>query len=242
MHTSLHYRMGGLGAAAGAQTGVAIGATGAEAALPLFLAPNLVPIVGAAIAGIAILASRLIANSGCGQTCIQSSEYANQAGDLMAKNLNAYLALAAPRPKSVQMAALQTFDALWAQLVNLCTNDPLLANTTAGRNCIADRQAGACKWRASPGGWVQSTSGGWTYKGGGPAGSGTNCWNYFIGFRDPIANDPSVVDDTQPPVAPVPVGAVPVSGVPSTTGIAAPGVGALVALVAGGLLLYTVMS
>ena len=156
MHTSLHYRMGGLGAAAGAQTGVAIGATGAEAALPLFLAPNLVPIVGAAIAGIAILASRLIANSGCGQTCIQSSEYANQAGDLMAKNLNAYLALAAPRPKSVQMAALQTFDALWAQLVNLCTNDPSLANTTAGRNCIADRQAGACKWRAAPGGWVQS--------------------------------------------------------------------------------------
>ena len=232
MHTSLHYRMGGYG-------GLGI--------LPV------VPIV----IGVSALVSKLIANSGCGPTCIRSSEFANQAGDLMGQNMNAYVALPAPRPKSTQIVALQNFDSLWAQLVNLCTNDPTLMGTTAGRNCIQDRQAGACKWRAAPGGWVQSAGGGWTYKPWGPAGSGSGCWNYFVGMRDPIANDPAVFDDTQPapvpvlpPVgvpAPVPLpglGPVPSAGVPATAlpGIAAPGVGLLMALVAGGLLLYKVMS
>ena len=152
-----------------------------------------VPIIGAALAGVTFAVTKLIANSGCGPTCIQAAEYANKAGDLMAQNLNAYLALAAPRPRTAQTAALANFDSLWGQLVNLCS-DPKLGN--AGQRCITDRQAGACKWRAAPGGWSQGPDGKWTYKGWGAAGSGGDCWNWFIGFRDPIANDPTVVDDS----------------------------------------------
>ena len=156
-----------------------------------------VPLIGAALAGITLAVTKLIANSGCGPTCIRSSDFANQAGDAMAKNLNAYLALPAPRSQTAQRVALANFDSLWGQLVNLCTNDPELRGTTAGRNCIADRQAGACKWKASPGGWTRDASGAWSYKGWGPAGSGSDCWNWFIGMRDPIQNDPAVAPDSQ---------------------------------------------
>jgi hypothetical protein len=183
--------------AAGA-IGGALSTTTAGVTTILGMAPVVaIPIIGAALAGVTFAVTKLIANSGCGPTCIRSTQYANQAGDLMAKNLNAYLALPAPRSRTAQTVAIQNFDSLWAQLVNLCTNDPELAGTTAGRNCIADRQAGACKWRASPGGWSQSTDGTWSYRGWGAAGSGSDCWNWFVGFRDPIQNDPVVVDDTQ---------------------------------------------
>ena len=42
-----------------------------------------------------------------------------------------------------------------------------------GANCVADRQAGACHYQANGA-----------------------CWNWFIGFRDPIANDPDVQPDS----------------------------------------------
>ena len=62
-----------------------------------------------------------------------------------------------------------------------------------------------------------------------------------MGFRDPIANDPSVVDDTQP---------VPVSGPPGSSAVpvsaASPAVvsGALlpIAVIAGAWLLYRMIS
>ena len=171
-------------------------ATGATTILGLS-ASVAIPVIGAALAGLTFAVTKLIANSGCGPTCIAATEFANKAGDLMSQNLNAYLALPAPRAKTAQTVALANFDSLWSQLVNLCTNDPSVRGTTAGRNCIADRQAGACKWKASPGGWVQQANGTWTYKGWGPAGSGTDCWNWFIGLRDPIAQDPAVFDDTE---------------------------------------------
>ena len=185
-------------ATTGTTATLAATATGTGATI-LGLAPAVaIPIIGAALAGITFAVTKLIANSGCGPSCIRSTAYANQAADLMNKNLAAYLALPAPRAQTAQAAALQNFDALWAQLVNLCQNDPELAGTTAGRNCIADRQQGACKWRASPGGWQQNSNGTWTYKGWGPAGSGSDCWNWFIGLRDPIAQDPAVGPDPLP--------------------------------------------
>lgn len=174
-----------------------------------------VPIIGAALAGLTFAVTKLIANSGCGPTCIKSSDYANQAGDLMAKNLNAYLALPAPRSQTAQRVALANFDQLWSQLVNLCTNDPQLAGTTAGRNCIADRQQGACKWKASAGGWTRDASGSWSYKPWGAAGSGSDCWNWFIGMRDPIQNDPAVAPDPQA-AAPSLLSSLVPGGVPGT--------------------------
>ena len=40
---------------------------------------------------------------------------------------------------------------------------------TAGQACVGDRQQGACHYQ-----------------------SNGACWNWFVGYRDPIANDPHV--------------------------------------------------
>jgi hypothetical protein len=147
--------------------------------------------VGAAIAGLVALASKIASLfGGCGQTCVISSDDANQVGDYMTQNLNTYLA-APVHYASLQSAALNNFDTAWASLVAACSNPQL---GTAGKNCISERQEGACFWKASPGGWSQA-NGKWTYTGYGPAGSGSACWNYFVGMRDPIAQDPTVVPD-----------------------------------------------
>ena len=152
-------------------TGMILGMTAAQA----------VPIIGAAIAAATILATYLIKNSGCGQTCIETSGWANQAEPLLRQNIAAYFGVAAPRTQSQQNAALANFDAIWATLVNMCSA-PSTGN--AGKRCISDRQSGACTWKATadspwPGGPAQGV-----------------CWNWFNAYRDPIANDPNVVADS----------------------------------------------
>lgn len=127
-----------------------------------------VPIVGAAIVGITAGIVALI-NSGCGQSCIITSQWADQAGELLVRNLHAYDALPRPRTRAQQAAALANFDAIWNWLVQQCSQ----VSGGAGENCIKDRQAGACHWKDASG----------------------QCWNWFSGMRDPIAHDPDVVDD-----------------------------------------------
>lgn len=119
--------------------------------------------------------------SGCGQTCVLSSKYANQAEALLKQNIAAYFAINPPRPQSAQTAALQNFDTIWSDLEQQCSNAQLGA---AGQRCITDRQAGGCTWQASPP----------EYPGEPAAG---DCWNWFNAYRDPIANDPDVVPDAQ---------------------------------------------
>jgi len=164
--------------AASAASSLAAGGSG----LILGMAPALaVPIVGAAIVGITILATVLIKNSGCGQTCIETSGWANQAEPLLRQNIAAYFSVPAPRSQSQRNASLANFDAIWARLSEMC-GDPKTGN--AGKRCISDRQSGACKWNAT----ADSP-----WPGGPPAGS---CWNWFNAYRDPIANDPNVVADS----------------------------------------------
>lgn len=170
--------------------------------------------IGAAVAaaiGIGVAIANLF--SGCGQTCVEASNLANQGGDLMAQNLNAYLAIPqGARTQSIQAAFLNNFDTLWAAMVQACNVTQL---AQAGQNCVADRQEGACKWKASPGGWVQNADGTCSYTGWGAAGSGNSCWNYFVGMRDPITNDPCVIPD--PPASVTSVSSS-VSDVASTAG------------------------
>lgn len=157
-------------------------ATGATAAGILGVSTEAaIPIVGAAIVGVTILAALLIKNSGCGQTCIETSGWANQAEPLLQKNIAAYFSIAAPRSQSQQNAALANFDAIWATLYNMCSNT---STGDAGKRCISDRQAGACKWNAT-------ADSPWP---GGPAAGA--CWNWFNAYRDPIASDPNVVADS----------------------------------------------
>lgn len=147
-------------------------ATGSAATI-LGMSPALaVPVIGAAMVGVTVAVVGLIKLAqGCGQTCIVTSQWANQAEDLLKQNLNAYLALPTPRPKSAQNTAISNFHVIWEKLQQMCGQP---GTGDAGVRCIQDRREGACKWRDNSG----------------------QCWNWFIGYLNPIANDPHVADDS----------------------------------------------
>ena len=156
-------------------------ATGSAATI-LGMAPSLaVPIIGAALVGVTTAIAYFIKNSGCGITCVETSQWANQAEPYLKQNADAYFALPSPRTQSQQQAALNTFDTVWARLQQLC-GQPGTGN--AGVRCISDRQSGACKWHATgtpP--WPGSPAEG-------------SCWNWFNAYRDPISQD-AVISDAQ---------------------------------------------
>ena len=162
-----------------AAVGSAAGIAAAAGLIPL----SAVPFIGPAIAGAAIAISLLIKNSGCGQTCIETSGWANQAEPLLAQNIAAYFAQPV-RTQSSQQVALANFDAIWARLVQMCSDS---STGNAGKRCISDRQSGACTWKQN------STSPLLHYPGEPQPGE---CWNWFSGYRDPIANDAGVQPDT----------------------------------------------
>ena len=160
MNSTMHFRLPGYGLGQGGQQ--VMQATGQT----LISAGAVIPVAGpfVALAGaVTDLLASVGVGKGCGQTCITASNYANQAETLLKQNLSAYMALPSPRPQSAQQAAMNNFQQIWNGLVTACAGVP----GTAGQNCVADRQQGACKWKDSSG----------------------NCWNWFIGYRDPIAND-----------------------------------------------------
>jgi hypothetical protein len=138
------------------------------------------------------LIDNMITNSGCGATCIQATNVVNQVGNLMLQNLQAYLATPLPHTYANQQAALANFTALWNALDTACSSPSL---GTPGANCISQRMEGACSYHTSPGGW-QQTNGTWNYVYPGANGSGSTCWNYWVAFYDPIANDPTVQGDS----------------------------------------------
>jgi len=184
-------RLSGLGDAAQAQLTQQIGAvtgtaaTGAISAAALAglmtaaTATAAIPLVGAGIAAVTAIVSAIL-NSGCGQSCIVTSNWANQAEQALQQNIAAYFALPTPRSQSAQAVALANFDNIWNSLVTACSK----VAGGAGTNCIADRQSGACHWKQT----VNSP-----YPGEPAIGA---CWNWFLGYRDPIANDPNVVPDS----------------------------------------------
>lgn len=181
----------GLGSVQSANQAVSIGTSAASSAASILattgvISASAVPIIGAALAGVALGVSALIKNSGCGQTCIQASEYADEAGKYMDQNLHSYFYNDDGTPnktryKSSQTLALKNFDDLWSQLVKLCSDSSL---GDAGKACISDRQRGACKWKQNN---SDSNIPGLPAIG--------ECYNSFNGGRDPIANDPDVQPD-----------------------------------------------
>lgn len=155
-------------------------AASGTAATILGMAPALaIPVIGAAIAGITLGVVALL-KSGCGQTCIVTSNWANQAEDLLKKNIQAYFSQPAPRTDAQKAVALANFDSIWNYLVSQCSNAQLGA---AGRNCITDRQAGACKWKQT------SDSPLLQYPGEPQPGE---CWNWTSGYRRPIELDQTI--------------------------------------------------
>jgi hypothetical protein len=195
-----------------------------------------VPGVGAAVAGLIAVAS-LVVNffQGCGQTCIATTADVNKAEPLLQQNLAAYLAIPAPRTQSMQAAGINNFTTVWNAVIQACSEAGL---GTAGQNCISDRQQGACDYHTTPGGWQQDASSGvWTYQYPGANGSGTACWNWFIGYHDPIANDPTVVSDSTVLDAAASASSSSTSAVPSSAGGLSSSTFLYLALAAGALLL-----
>jgi hypothetical protein len=178
------------------QTIAAAAAAGASTTVSMLVAMGTIggP-VGAAIAGVISIGMALAkVFGGCGQTCVQASNIANQVEPLLQQNVNHYLS-APVRYASLQAAAVNNFQTAWNALVQNCSNPALQA---AGQRCISDRQQSGCTWKTSPGGWTQDSAGNWSYVPAGPAGSGSTCWNWFVGYLDPIVNDPTVVPDPIP--------------------------------------------
>ena len=176
-------------AASTTATGIAAGTIAAgSTATVMGISAAVVPVIGVAIAAL-IGIGIAIANAckGCGQTCIEATSIANQCATLLAQNVDVYTG-SPIRFASMQVAALNTFDTTMAALDQACSNPALGA---AGQRCISDRQRGACHWKASPGGWNADG----TFTKWGAVGSGTACWDWFVGMRDPIANDPNVQPD-----------------------------------------------
>jgi hypothetical protein len=193
------YGISGLGATitGGAAQADQIASAGAEStvailtALGTFGAGPVGAAIGAAIGGLIALAGMIASMfGGCGQTCIQASNIANQVEPVLKQNLQQYLA-APVHYKSLQTAALNNFGTAWAALDKACSNPALQA---AGQHCISDRIQGSCHYTTSPGGW---SNGVYTYPG--QEGSGSSCWNWYVGYRSPISDDPTVVPDPPSP-------------------------------------------
>jgi hypothetical protein len=183
----------GLGDAAGTSRAVAIGGSlGASAATAVLgsiaasggtilgltaasLVPVVGPIIGAAVMGLQLL----IQNSGCGQTCIVTSQWANQAAEKLQQILDGYFALPAPRTDAQKAVGVAAFNSVWQILTQQCGQS---AAGNAGVRCISDRQRGACTWKQkyTP-----------VYPGEPQIGE---CWNWFNGYLDPIQKDPTVPD------------------------------------------------
>jgi uncharacterized membrane protein YphA (DoxX/SURF4 family) len=171
----------------------AIAATGASTTVGILVALGTIAgPIGAVAAGLIAVGQLLVGVfKGCGQTCVDASNIANQVEQALQQNLSEYMS-APVHTESLQAAALNNFQTAWNALTQACGNPAL---QSAGQNCISERQQGACSYHVSAFGWQQQ-NGTWTYVYPGANGSGNNCWNWWLAYHDSIANDPTVVPDS----------------------------------------------
>jgi len=145
----------------------------------------------AAAAGIAeLVGAAEVLFSGCGQTCIQSSQYANQAENILNSIKSQYFATPTPRAQSFQQSTLTQIQQIFTWLQQMCSNPALGA---AGQRCISERlvQGGTAPWCPNPG--------------------NTGC-DWITNYYQPIANDPNVLPDAQLGIT-SPIGAATASSV-----------------------------
>lgn len=176
----------------GAQTAEQISLAGASTTLGILAGMHaviggvaLAGPIGVAIAGLLAI-TPLIVNlfSGCGQTCIAAANLDNQLSTILGQNLKAYFS-SPNRTVSMQAAALNNFDTAWAAYVRAEQTIP-----TQGAISIAERQrGGASKWCCQSSTSVRVST---PCQGGPPCCTGCD---YFVAYRDPIANDAAVQPD-----------------------------------------------
>lgn len=171
MNTATHHYLAGmdgrglgLGAAC-ATTATNIGAGMQVASGTLAMIPTGVTQIAAGVLAIGSAIQRFFFAPDCNK--IATTQIVNQAETFLQQNLSAWQSLP-PQEKTIatQQVALQNFDNVWAQVVQACTTG---GYGSAGINCVTDREQGACHYQ-----------------------NNGQCWNWFVGYRDPIANDPQV--------------------------------------------------
>lgn len=135
-------------------------ATAAGTAAPAWAALA-IPVVGAAVAGITIALTMLLNRKGPKQK-VATTQVVNEIEPLLKQNVEGYLA--GPPSDGAYAQALENFDGAWQWVLENC-DTPAMGEP--GQRCINDRKKGACKFKENG-----------------------ECWNWFVGYRDPIANDP----------------------------------------------------
>ena len=188
----MRYETVGLGLTANQEIGV----VGNTVAAGVSFIPGVGPIIGVAVSVVTNLINAFFQPN---LQKIKASNDANQIEPILQQNLANWFKIPTnQRYASVQAAALQVYNAAWSQYVSLVT--PLLNKAP---NSISDRQQGSCAYHtAQCAGWD-----GDTYVPNMPNQSSGCCWNWYVGYYEPIANDPNVIAD--------PVGSVTGSAVQS---------------------------
>lgn len=179
----------GLGSTQSLATAESIAGAGASATVATLVAMGAITgPVGLAISAI-VGAGLAIASlfKGCGQSCIAATHIADQAGQIIDQAFNAYMN-SPVHYASMQSAYLQLFDGTMQAMQQACS-DPSLGE--AGQRCISERQPGTCPFNTPGGEWQQDAGGKWIFN----PNAGPLCWNSYIGRRNPVANDPTVVPD-----------------------------------------------
>jgi hypothetical protein len=252
MNTALHAYMAGMGAPCATGSNIAHSAvsTGLHTtATILLMTPTPATVIAAGVLELANQIQSFFFHPDCNK--IATTEIVDQAGKFLDQNLHTWLALSpAEKTPDTQQAALINFDNVWGQVVKACGTGQY---GTAGINCIGDRQAGSCHYHVAPGAgcppeqstcWVKNTDGTWSLSYAGLADSGTACWNWFIGLRDPIANDPQVAANVAAAAAAAAASkaASPSDGSAAGGGGAVFGIDPTLLLIGGGLLLAFVLA
>ena len=130
-------------------------------------------LAGAIVAAVGAIAGPIISMfNGCGQTCVQATQYANQAAVAVQQIHDTYMA-APVHYASAQAGTLNQLQQIFDAMKNACGNPAL---GSAGQRCISERlvRGGTAPWCTNPG--------------------HTGC-DWYTTIWDPIANDPNVVPD-----------------------------------------------
>jgi hypothetical protein len=172
MNTAAHYYLAGMnGLGASCAPGIAIAHAAVGGAMStvggaLLMVPSVPTLIAGAVLEIGAAIQNFFFQPDCNK--IATTQIVNQAEIFLKQNLGAWQALTpAEKTSQTQQAALMNFDNVWAQVVKACGSGQF---ASAGQACIADREQGACHYQ-----------------------NNGQCWNWFVGYRDPIANDPAVV-------------------------------------------------
>jgi hypothetical protein len=175
-HRRVASRRRGMGAAKSALAAQAV-SEAANISSAIALAVGAInPIAGLIVVGVGQALSLVISQfKGCGQTCIQATQYANQAAEALDKARSIYMS-APVHYYSAQQGTLQLMQQVFDALNEAC-GDPTLGK--AGQNCISERlvRGGTAPWCPNPG--------------------HVGC-DWITYYYDAVAKDPTVVPDPSP--------------------------------------------